>query len=34
VAKIGIDTSRMRQLLFSQSQEQTNIRRNIWMRLF
>jgi signal transduction histidine kinase len=33
VAKIGIDTSRMRQMLFLQSQEQTNIRRNIWIEI-
>ncbi len=33
VAKIGIDTNRMRQLLFLQSQEQTNIRRDIWVEI-
>ena len=33
VAKIGIDTSRMRQLLFLQNQEQTNIRRDIWVEI-
>jgi signal transduction histidine kinase len=33
VAKIGIDTKRMRQLLFLQSQEQTNIRRDIWVEI-
>ena len=33
VAKIGIDTNRMRQLLLIQSQEQTNIRRNIWVEI-
>jgi signal transduction histidine kinase len=33
VAKIGIDTSRMRQLLFLQSQEQSNIRRDIWVEI-
>lgn len=33
VAKIGIDTNRMRQLLFIQSQEQTNIRLNIWVEI-
>jgi len=33
VAKIGIDTNRMRQLLLSQSQEQTNIRRHIWVEI-
>ena len=33
VAKIGIDTNRMRQLLLIQSQEQTNIRWNIWMEI-
>ena len=33
VAKIGIDTNRMRQLLFLQSQEQTNIRRDIWLEI-
>jgi hypothetical protein len=33
VAKIGIDTNRMRQLLLIQSQEQTTIRRNIWVEI-
>src|SRR5665811_298554 len=33
VAKIGIDANRMRQLLFLQSQEQTNIRRDIWVEI-
>jgi signal transduction histidine kinase len=33
VAKIGIDTNRMRQLLFLQSQEQTNLRRDIWVEI-
>ncbi len=33
VAKIGIDTNRMRQLLFLQSQEQSNIRRDIWVEI-
>jgi signal transduction histidine kinase len=33
VAKIGIDTNRMRQLLFLQSQEQTRIRRDIWVEI-
>ena len=33
VAKIGIDTSRMRQLLLIQSQEQSYIRRNIWIEI-
>ncbi|HZK14311.1 MAG TPA: hypothetical protein VFC55_07315, partial [Desulfobaccales bacterium] len=33
VAKIGIDTNRMRQLLLIQSQEQTNIRWNIWVEI-
>jgi hypothetical protein len=33
VAKIGIDTKRMRQLLFLQSQEQSNIRRDIWVEI-
>lgn len=33
VAKIGIDTNRMRQLLLLQSQEQTNIRRDIWVEM-
>lgn len=33
VAKIGIDTNRMRQLLFVQSQEQTNLRRDIWIEV-
>ena len=33
VAKIGIDTNRMRQLLFLQSQEQNNIRRDIWVEI-
>jgi len=33
VAKIGIDTNRMRQLLLMQSQEQTTIRRNIWVEI-
>jgi hypothetical protein len=33
VAKIGIDTNRMRQLLFFQSQEQTTIRRDIWVEI-
>ena len=33
VAKIGIDVNRMRQLLFLQSQEQTNIRRDIWVEI-
>jgi len=33
VAKIGIDINRMRQLRFLQSQEQTNIRRDIWVEI-
>jgi signal transduction histidine kinase len=33
VAKIGIDTNRMRQMLLIQSQEQTHIRRNIWVEI-
>ena len=33
VAKIGIDVNRMRQLLFLQSQEQSNIRRDIWVEI-
>ncbi len=33
VAKIGIDTKRMSQLLRFQSQEQTNIRRDIWVEI-
>jgi hypothetical protein len=33
VAKIGIDTNRIRQLLFLQSQEQSNIRRDIWVEI-
>jgi signal transduction histidine kinase len=33
VAKIGIDTNRMRQLLYLQGQEQTNIRRDIWVEI-
>ena len=33
VAKIGIDTNRIRQLLFLQNQEQTNIRRDIWVEI-
>lgn len=33
VAKIGIDTNRVRQLLLMQSQEQTNIRRDIWVEI-
>jgi len=33
VAKIGIDTSRMRQLLLLQSEEQDRIRRHIWLEL-
>ncbi|MBM4301591.1 MAG: HAMP domain-containing histidine kinase [Deltaproteobacteria bacterium] len=33
VAKIGIDTSRMRQLLLLQSQEQSNIHRDIWVEI-
>jgi signal transduction histidine kinase len=33
VAKIGIDTNRMRQLLFVQSQEQSNLRRDIWIEV-
>lgn len=33
VAKIGIDTNRMRQLLLIQSQEQTHIRRYIWVEI-
>ncbi|HLD48155.1 MAG TPA: hypothetical protein VJA64_10035 [Desulfobaccales bacterium] len=33
VAKIGIDTNRMRQMLLIQSQEQTNIRWNIWLEI-
>jgi signal transduction histidine kinase len=33
VAKIGIDTNRRRQLLLLQSQEQTNIRRDIWVEI-
>jgi signal transduction histidine kinase len=33
VAKIGIDTNRMRQLLLLQSQEQTNIRREVWVEI-
>jgi peptidoglycan hydrolase-like protein with peptidoglycan-binding domain len=33
VAKIGIDTNRVRQLLLLQSQEQTNIRRDIWVEI-
>ena len=33
VAKIGIDTSRMRQMLHLQSQEQTNIRFMIWVEI-
>lgn len=33
VAKIGIDTNRMRELLLIQSQEQTYIRRNIWIEI-
>src|SRR4030065_252127 len=33
VAKIGIDTNRMRQLLFIQSQEQSRIRRDIWVEI-
>jgi signal transduction histidine kinase len=33
VAKIGIDINRMRQLLFLQSQEQTNLRRDIWVEI-
>jgi hypothetical protein len=33
VAKIGIDTNRMRQLLLLQSQEQTNLRWDIWVEI-
>ena len=33
VAKIGVDTNRIRQLLFLQSQEQSNIRRDIWVEI-
>jgi signal transduction histidine kinase len=33
VAKIGIDTNRMRHLLLIQSQEQTNIRREVWVEI-
>src|SRR4030042_618318 len=33
VAKIGIDTNRMRQLLFLQSQEPSKIRRDIWVEI-
>lgn len=33
VAKIGIDTNRMRHLLFIQSQEQSRIRRDIWVEI-
>jgi signal transduction histidine kinase len=33
VAKIGIDTNRMRHLLLLQSQEQTNIRREVWVEI-
>ena len=33
VAKIGIDTKRMRQLLFLQSEEQRNLRRDIWVEI-
>jgi signal transduction histidine kinase len=33
VAKIGIDTNRMRQLLFLQSQEQTNLRQEVWVEI-
>jgi hypothetical protein len=33
VAKIGIDINRMRQLRFLQSQEQSNIRRDIWVEI-
>jgi signal transduction histidine kinase len=33
VAKIGIDTNRIRQLLLLQSQEQSNIRRDIWVEI-
>jgi len=33
VAKIGIDTNRMRQLRSLQSQEQSNIRRSIWVEI-
>jgi signal transduction histidine kinase len=33
VAKIGIDTNRIRHLLFLQSQEQSNIRRDIWVEI-
>jgi signal transduction histidine kinase len=33
VAKIGIDTNRMRRLLYLQSQEQSNLRRDIWVEI-
>jgi hypothetical protein len=33
VAKIGIDTSRMRHLLLLQSEEQDRLRRNIWVEV-
>jgi len=33
VAKIGIDTSRMRHLLLLQSEEQTRLRRDIWVEI-
>jgi signal transduction histidine kinase len=33
VAKIGIDTSRMRHLLLLQSEEQDRLRRNIWLEI-
>ena len=33
VAKIGIDTNRMRHLLLLQSQEQSRIRRDIWVEI-
>jgi len=33
VAKIGIDTNRMRHLLFIQSQEQSRIHRDIWVEI-
>jgi hypothetical protein len=34
VAKIGIDTSRMRHLLALQSEEQTRVRKDIWLDIF